>query len=337
MPENGNQSQGVTWWIVTLAVVTSALVLGRLPGTVGVKVPVSSPTSASEERSAGDESSNADKPGENEETNREKRLLSPLSKYFGADKPLDLAGIVDRLKGGPDVPGFALNFLIVVVADPLESAISYSFDVQLDTLHRAMAAEDLIPDAFYMPWVQSDKSPRLWRSEPGVLLFRKSLTAAFDDKPNLLLVLLVGEQPTTGIHQAAFRECVRLIGKLQNHQAAGREAEIMVAGTTFTGSAPSLARAIRDSQDEIVKNRTSWPGETSLSFHVLTGAAIGIDREAFKKHAQHPKGKVEFGATVGHVAPLKDELIRYVRQRTYFSQPRIAWLTESVTGFGAAS
>jgi len=128
------------------------------------------------------------------------------------------------------------NTLIVAVADPLDSQSNYRFDLQIETLHRALASEEYTPDAFYLPW-HRNSTRQYHRHEPGVLLYRKTKITKCHRKPDVLLVYLVGELPTTGIHKAAFHAAVDEIIALGGAGPVG-ERQIMVCAPTFPARLP---------------------------------------------------------------------------------------------------
>src|SRR6185436_17688921 len=133
--------------------------------------------------------------------------------------------------------------------------------------------------------------------EPGVLLYRRngpSLCACSENgqRTDLLLVYLVGETPTSGIHKEAFLAAVKQIESLREMacppipkpQAKGaspaeehsHKATIRVAGPMFTGAADSLALAIRQAQLDKI---------SMADFQVITGTAVSINRARFKSLA----------------------------------------------------
>ena len=66
-----------------------------------------------------------------------------------------------------------LQFLIMTVADPIETQVNYRFDLQVETLHRALAEENYVPDEFYLPWQKGDKNAE-HRRRPAMLLYRNT-------------------------------------------------------------------------------------------------------------------------------------------------------------------
>ncbi len=142
-----------------------------------------------------------------------------------------------------------LDFLIMTVADPIDSAENYRFDHQLDALHKALAInpeESWIYDGSYLPWeifrertaknsdLALDRKQRWYQKEPGLLVYRKNINnkilkdklikdKSIEDKPaevsvseSLLLVFLVGESPTFGIQREAFVLAVEEIDRLRD-------------------------------------------------------------------------------------------------------------------------
>src|SRR5262249_28076249 len=131
-------------------------------------------------------------------------------------------------------PLYKLDYLILTIPDPIDSRFDYLFDRVMDATQRAMAAESFVLDRYLLPWFQKvetgtgefehlvhgsknaasllngledlperprPEEPIHWL-QPGVLLFRKSPTNNLP--PELRLVLLVGETPTSGVHKKAF-------------------------------------------------------------------------------------------------------------------------------------
>lgn len=225
-----------------------------------------------------------------------------------------------------------LEFLVVTVADPIDTATNLRFDMQLDALHKALGADNYLLDRFYMPWESSPRS-EVHRTEPGVLLYRRNGGSKSGQKrpqtrSDLLLVYLIGETPTSGIHKSAFLAAIRqirLLNETISSEARVSPGVIRVAGPLFTGAADSLALAVHQAYEE---NRAA-------KFQVITGGAISIDRARFKDLAG--EGLLDFRATVLSGRILREALIEHVRKRaTWESKVRIAWLTETGTGYGSS-
>jgi ABC-type multidrug transport system fused ATPase/permease subunit len=262
------------------------------------------------------------------------RLLSPLARYFGMPEACVAGDLAVSL-----ATNHSVNFLFVTVADPRDTVLGYRFDLQLDALHKALSLDSFVLDRFYAPWEEEPKKHR-WRDEPGVLLYRRNQTGT--TQTDLLLVLLIGEQPTSGIQRPAFEAGLKLVAGLKPDSPP----PLLIAGTMFTGAAPSLAQAIAAAQQDVLQgDYGDWKKAGELQVKVVSGGAIGIDQAAFQRIAEATGAKVEVGATVGHVTQLKQALIEYVHERTLsrWLPPRImqefkvAWLTETVSGYGQSS
>ncbi|MGI8978561.1 MAG: hypothetical protein ACR2FY_05010 [Pirellulaceae bacterium] len=241
-----------------------------------------------------------------------------------------------------------LEFLVVMVADPIETATNYRFDLQLDTLHKALGADGYVPDHYYLPWNPQDQANR-HRLEPGVLLYRRngpSLSKCSNSQRriDLLMVYLVGETTTSGIHKEAFLAAVRQIKTLEKMTCPPEPSPqsirpkpdsrptIRVAGPLFTGSADSLALAIRQWCDSEIQGGVD-AGSVG-KFLVITGTAVSIHRSRFGDLAG--EGNVDLHSTVLYGRILRQALIKHVQERNAWKKVRIAWLTESGTGYGSS-
>jgi hypothetical protein len=283
-----------------------------------VRTPASKPTAAPPATS---ESSPKDQPPPPQRT-----LVHPLAEFLGVPVPANrdpTSAAKGTLKAQAEQEIGSLDFLIYLVADPLDSQANYRFDQQIDVLQKALATERFIPDRFYLPWKKDDKFRR-HTQEPGVVLFRRNGPAqsssgrSGNKVSDLLAVFLVGETTTAGIHTDAFQRAI-------THQHQLRELisgsnRISICGPVFSGSADSLARAIR-----------RLPEEQRRTVNVITGQAVSIDQERFRGLS----GDVQIFATVLPGDVLKDALIQHVVERNW-NCSRIAWLTETGTGYGSS-
>jgi len=109
-----------------------------------------------------------------------------------------------------------IEYLIATVPDPKDSSLDHQFDRTLDAIRRAIESADFTFDRFWLPWDRSKTAapPMLATDpkaaqmatrhlrDPGVILFRGSKSK------RLLLLFLVGETPTSGIHRVAFQNAV---------------------------------------------------------------------------------------------------------------------------------
>ena len=183
--------------------------------------------------------------------------LEPLERFLNLrTPPTSLEQLADNLDG------YRLTTLIVAISDPRDSRLGYDFDMATEAIQRAVESEGYSLDRFRFPWLDSGSSgpstgsapkgaPSDSRHErqPGTILFRIDRQGPKPGQPappqELLLLLLVGETPTAGIHQEALATSLNIAWTLdvQRNQAdSTREPAIRILGPTFSGTADSLAR-----------------------------------------------------------------------------------------------
>jgi hypothetical protein len=178
--------------------------------------------------------------------------------------------------------------------------------------------------------------------QPGTILFRIDRQAGAPGQPaapqELLLLLVVGETPTWGIQQAALATSLNIAWSLdvrRNSDDAEREATIRILGPTFSGTADSLARVLRDWTAES-------PARRDARFWVCSGAATAVDKPSFESNAS--PARVTYAATVIPDEILLGELYRFLANPTSTTDPsakalpdgKIALLVETGSGYGAA-
>jgi hypothetical protein len=233
---------------------------------------------------------------------------------------------------------YDIDFLVATVPDPASSRLPNFFDSFTESIESAAEAAGYTLDRFALPWVEKDaggheSTPRwrktLYDSIPGLILFRNP------HEQKLLLVFLVGETPTTGIHKRAMFSALDQMAQFYPWDARhtdlppgfpqtkslGPLDTFRVMGPAFSGSAVSL-RFVLD----------RWLGSRSnisnLRFQIISGTATAIDA-SWLSHAGH--GQASFQATV----PPDDETFRavacYIQRLGY---DRIAILTEANTAYG---
>jgi hypothetical protein len=173
---------------------------------------------------------------------------------------------------------------------------------------------------------------------PGVLILR---TPARDPKnPNapqqLLVLFLVGESPTMGVHQKSLFATLNIIASYYSTAGRTAQTEFKIIGPIYTGSDRSLAHVI----STWVSRRGPAlrpPPYHKWSFIVRTGNAIRVDRDKFITDARAGRDDVvvQFDSTVIHLERVLFELFRFLR-RLNGGQGlgKIALLSESDTEFG---
>lgn len=156
------------------------------------------------------------------------------------------------------------DIVIVSLPDPVDSHFGPTFDQMVEAIQLAASAAGYTLDRFELRWrrqpppadtvttithagtvgeaaltakSQRQPPPATHREEPGALLFRRGERA--------LLVLLVGETPTSGVRQGALAKALHLHAALlpSMREQPGRRS-VFVLGPWFSGAAYSLRNTI---------------------------------------------------------------------------------------------
>ena len=248
-------------------------------------------------------------------------------------RPVQEGGLPGELRSK-----YSLDFMIATVPDPVDSRLPYFFDSFMDSIQRACEASGYVLDRFDMAWLQAAGAgtgatgetdiPR-YRRDPGLLLFRSP------DERKLLLVFLVGETPTSGLHKAAMAGALRQLAdfydwgpghdklpeELRNLTAADSVSRIEIMGPAFSGSASSLDFALRDWLKEL--------GNPPIHFRIISGTATAIDPQEFSRIGDG--GRLTFQAVVPPDSMMMPRVFAYIQSLGY---AQVAMLSEASTAYG---
>jgi hypothetical protein len=249
------------------------------------------------------------------------------------------------LMSGRNPKGYQIEHLIATLPDPRDSRLDYFFDRNLDAMQRAIEVTGYELDRFRMPWGRSTspqqpggETPyqmrRTYTREPGIILFR-------DIKPDerrLLLLFLVGETPTTGIHKDAFNNALDQIMRL--HEAGIAQSsedgswKIRVLGPSFSGSATSLSLSIK----ELFNNQRERSSRVKMQ--IISGSATAINKnDILCLTGNNPN--VTFNTTVPLDTDVQKAFIKYLKNigavDAGVDETNIAILTEANTSYGQKS
>jgi hypothetical protein len=289
--------------------------------------------------------------------------------------------------GFPNIPGHELEYLIMAVPDPVDSSSGYRFDRLVDAFQRAVETQHYVLDRYWFPWRRPfDAAPeataaqtvsvspagdrgaqpgpsfalrvepertlgklRDYERQPGVLLFRGHADREYHHgkKPRLLLVFLVGETATAGVHKEALRASLEFVSRLEGFQQTKR---VRILGPYFSGSQRSLELGIgKWWWSRAARQWLAWDTGLTRSllslalaaralpaparFQVVTGSATAIDKISMERRL--PPGSC-FSATV-----IPDRVV-FTRALQYLGlfddggnlTERVALVAESNTAFG---
>jgi hypothetical protein len=260
-------------------------------------------------------------------TERNNSAEKLLASFFGVEQSSDVS---------KKLPGYELTFIVATMPDPIDSGLGHLFNVHLAAIERAAEAMEYVLDRFEIPWSDKDEPgkndpeksmpaernqagksgvtenlPRHQR-EPAVVLFRKP----YEQK--LLLLFLVGETPTAGIHKLALHNAFKQIETLCHGNSKPACAEMRLLAPTFSGSVDSLKIALNE-----------FPNTAQWRFKIITGSATAIDKQKFLAGLDRP---TEFSATIAHDRESSDAIVRWITRRD--KHAKIAFLVEAGTGYG---
>ena len=193
-----------------------------------------------------------------------------------------------------------LTTVIATLPDWVDSSLKWTFDAELDALQAGAARLDFVSTAFDLP--ESTPStpapsvtesryrlPRLHETTPGALLFRKAPSAE-TGQVDLLLILLVGETPTAGVHHRALTAAIQFAQLWHAIDLAGHDTELQPAecfqtpvsgsttplrilGPTYSGSAASLRMVINDAVELPPPQSGAHPSVEDAVVDIVTPSA----------------------------------------------------------------
>jgi hypothetical protein len=272
-----------------------------------------------------------------------------------------------------------IRTLIITLPDPYETALGEEFDSYYNALQRAAQEQGYLLSQFQIPWnkkatASDDRASQSQDQtsgvsdpqgpDPGVVLFRRPSQDKV--KGALLVVFLVGELPTKGVHRRAMRMALATADFL-NHSLffdppGGRQQAISILGPSFSGSADSIAWSIywlgTKSAPPLSKSGCSAggdlketsgqttntvpanfagqrPGQAALMFDVMTGSATSIDVSHFHEIvSRNTCLRVSLHSTVIPDADALPDLFEFLKRNLHVKSEEVAILKEEGTAYG---
>jgi len=192
-----------------------------------------------------------------------------------------------------------LVFVIATVPDPLHTHFSLSFDRLMEAIQQGATDEGYIYDSSWLPWEteqdrfaliadqeKSDDEKKAREEQPGIVLFRKipakGSTDAAEPFRRGLVVFVVGEEPTHGLHRMQFWNAAAWMAALQpgrENIPAKYQFPARILGPSSSGSLPSLASLLVDLAAETYSSATksslqARPTVLIYSGSVTSGALV---------------------------------------------------------------
>ena len=247
---------------------------------------------------------------------------------------------IDRL-----YPGFEREVIVATVPDPIDSQAGWLFDAQLEAIVGAI--ERKMPDKSGQPNYARDRYVLPWncaaragqraqgaagarpvddpRETPGLVMFRNR------NQRKLLLLFLVGETPTFGIHEKALSTALDAAA-----EGCGPTRPIRLIAPTFTGSAMSLRAGIERWWDD--KNHCP-----TASFNIISGSASDFRNKAYLEEplrtsvSAKPAPTVRFQATVVPEEAVLEAVYQHLKDRGADLGHDVALLAEAGTSYGKSA
>jgi len=242
-------------------------------------------------------------------------------RFFGQDPPQTEADSA-RLCAPKDNPP-SYTFVIATVPDPSRSRLAMFLDRAIESIQKGAQAAAWQFDSQWLPWTltQDEAGGKMWVpadpgiSEPGILIFRGKPSAKAAQFPHAVLLLFVaGETPTGGIDLAAFHKA------LQYREAFQEKAPFIVIGPTFSGSLPSLAKALGPVPPDRVLAVASGTVTRTDYIHIFQGL---------------PFSKNFWSGALSSSETTRD--VKVVAGRLNIGLNQVAILSEDETAFGGAA
>ncbi len=285
----------------------------------------------------------------------EKPAQTDKEKKAHRKRILTLLGKIKTGLGNLTQNGTQVEFLILTVPDPIDSRLDYFYDRNLDAAQRAIENAGYSLERYFLTWSvgasRTGKGSPIHSAIPGVILFRKY--NASDNQ--LLIVFVVGETPTAGIHRQAMRAALEQIALFAGARpktfpgfvvagmeqpagaaAASSQLKVRILGPTFSGSAFSLGVTLKNWL-------LSFPTSSLPHIRIVSGTATAIDQSLFLESLADHRDNISLTTTT-----LPDELtlrkaIAYLLEKfeqsnhSLIGQPlKVAILYEGNTDYGRA-
>jgi len=180
-----------------------------------------------------------------------------------------------------------LQFVIAILPDPAHTHFSLSFDRLAEAVQQGAQDEGYFYDSSWLPWEteekplvlladqnKADDEKKAREEQPGILLFRKKQAPKSSDPPQPgtlapyeegLVVFIVGEEPTGGVHKRQLENALNWVAALQPWTTDGNVAPahpLKVLGPSFSGSLPSLAQLLAEDSSTVSKLYANAPDRT---------------------------------------------------------------------------
>jgi hypothetical protein len=250
-----------------------------------------------------------------------------------------------------------LKFVIALLPDPVHTHLPVLFDQFAVAIQEGAQDEKYDFDSSWFPWGDEDlpyplladqktsnAEKDLQEGQPGIILFRKALDCsshAPKQSSNCdyalsksyregLVVFVVGEEATRGIHREQFRNALAWIAALK--AKAAKVQRVAILGPTFSGSLPSLAQVLSETR---ITERLDLPAtQDGQRLAIFSGSVSGGDAAlAFDNTFA---SQVAFHSFVQNDDEILQRFCRYItKEQPGFEPGKVAIISEDETAYGS--
>lgn len=277
-------------------------------------------------------------------------LVAPSSCYEDQTSPPDALTHPDPMRAAAN----GLKFVIATLPDPMYTHFSLSFDRMAEAIQEGASDGGYVYDSSWLPWdteeaqyallddqEKAEDRRTLQEEQPGILLFRRKMRdpqhGTFLDAPTLfnggLVVFVVGEEPTQGIHLAQFKNATRWIAALQtgkdNDAGEAKLPNGGILGPSFSGSLPSLATLLGNSTLGKQWQKPDVPQLLIYSGTISTKTAVNWFEDKVVR-----QNSVRIASFQHNDEDLLDAYCTYLKREGFHLQ-NLAILSEDETAYGS--
>ena len=188
-----------------------------------------------------------------------------------------------------------LKFVIALLPHPLHTHLPVLFDEFTLAIQEGAQDEHYDFDSSWLPWEDREHTYQLLgdqdaadqrkdkrEGQPGIILFRKNRQAVTEPPATPLsqppyrdglIVFVVGEDATHGIHREQFRNAVAWIHAIQPSPKNSSSKQVAILGPAFSGSFPSLLQLL--AEPETISGLHLTDPSVCVPLAIYSGSASG--------------------------------------------------------------
>ena len=237
-----------------------------------------------------------------------------------------------------------LKFVVAILPDPVHTHLPALFDQFAVAVQEAAQDEKYDFDSSWLPWdeaenpyalLSDEKTSNLEKAlkedEPGIILFRKTDVGPSESYGEGLVVFVVGEDATHGIHKEQFRNALAWTSVLRSIPDQGKPLAIL--GPTFSGSLPSLAQIL--SEKTITAPLGLHQTRNRQPLAIYSGSVSSKHAAQVFQNAFRPS--VTFYSFVQNDDEILGRFCNYMRrEQSGFEPGQVAIISEDETAYGGS-